>query len=431
MVISRWLLGFALLANGVLVSASFALDEVFPEQLDLSTALRMSKALSPSYLRTQTLLSRAEDQQALVAQRKNWQAQLALEGRSASRANGQSNSFAGDSRAELHLSKLLWDFGQSQPEKLAAQQGTEAAEMAIATNARLQRIEVMRRFFDVLLADYAYTVKDETMTLSYLAYSRADDKKQRYDSVSELEVLEKHSDYLRKLVIRNKARQRQRRSRLELGLAMGWPDAKPNQLIEPSLLPLKRPFPAFDQLVAMVSDSHPKLAQLNKQMQSEQSLGQSVSNASKPTLNLDLYAAEFERNYTSKDQARAALRLEWPLLPKQSASEREIVVNDKIAELKAQILELQYQIRREVLSWVQRLESLQQREQHSDVEIEYRERALDKSRLLYELEVRTEIGKAQTQMAAALYEQAKIKFERALVWEQIDLALNRPLREEF
>lgn len=422
------LLGLVLL---IISSPSVSADDLFPDQLDLSTALQISKPLSSTYLRKQAALTAARNQQNLISQRKNWRAGLTLEGRTASRANAQDDAFSGHSRGELQISKLLWDFGQSTLTQRAAQQGIEAAELGIANQLRLQRIEIMQRFFDVLLADYAYTVKDETMTLAYLSYSRADDKKQRYDSVSELEVLEKQSNYLGKLVVRNEAQQRQRQSRLELALVMGWPDAKPNQLIEPALTEAERAIPNFDQLLESVREFHPKLNQLNAKLESEKRLLNSESASQKPQLSLDLHAGEYERSYASKDRARAALRLEWPLLLNKTVTERQISTQNRILELEAQGLELEYEIRREVLHWIQRLEALEQRAQHGKVEIEYRERALDKSRLLYELEVRTEIGKAQADMAMALFDQAKVKFERALIWEQVDMALNQPSNEAF
>ena len=79
-----------------------------------------------------------------------------------------------------------------------------------------------------------------------------------------------------------------------------------------------------------------------------------------------------------------------------------------------------------MLEWVQHLEMLNQEIGQHAQNLEYRERALDKSRLLYEMEVRAEIGRAQADMAKLLWLNAQAKYQRALIWEQIDAVLGAP-----
>lgn len=97
-----------------------------------------------------------------------------------------------------------------------------------------------------------------------------------------------------------------------------------------------------------------------------------------------------------------------------------------IAAEEAKFLALDFRIREQVLKWVQTLEKLEQQIEQNAQNLAYRERALDKSRLLYEMEVSAQIGQAQADMAKLLWQDARSKYKRALVWEKIDAALAKP-----
>ena len=79
-----------------------------------------------------------------------------------------------------------------------------------------------------------------------------------------------------------------------------------------------------------------------------------------------------------------------------------------------------------MLEWVQQLEMLNQQIEQNVQILDYRERALDKSRLLYEMEVSAQIGQAQADMAKSLWLDSQAKFQRVLIWEQIDAVLGTP-----
>jgi hypothetical protein len=97
-----------------------------------------------------------------------------------------------------------------------------------------------------------------------------------------------------------------------------------------------------------------------------------------------------------------------------------------IAAEEAAFLALDFRLREQVLSWVQTLEKLKQQIAQNAQNLAYRERALDKSRLLYEMEVSAQIGQAQADMAKLLWQDARSKYKRALIWEKIDAALTKP-----
>ncbi len=56
----------------------------------------------------------------------------------------------------------------------------------------------------------------------------------------------------------------------------------------------------------------------------------------------------------------------------------------------------------------------------AEIKISYRDLYLDRSRALYELEVRTDLGDAMTQMTEAQWEATRAKYRLALTWAKID-----------
>ncbi|HJP44600.1 MAG TPA: hypothetical protein QGH18_01200, partial [Arenicellales bacterium] len=58
---------------------------------------------------------------------------------------------------------------------------------------------------------------------------------------------------------------------------------------------------------------------------------------------------------------------------------------------------------------------------------EFRSYYQDRSRALYELELRSDLGDAQAHAAEAMWRSAQVVFERALLWAELDALLGRPL----
>ena len=130
--------------------------------------------------------------------------------------------------------------------------------------------------------------------------------------------------------------------------------------------------------------------------------------------------------WAARDQGRASLSLNVPLFAGKVSAVAHAELLAKISGKEAELLALDYEIREQVMQWVQELEILNQQIQQNAENLEYRERALDKSRLLYEMEVRAQIGQAQADMARLIWQDAQAKYKRALIWEQIDAILGAP-----
>jgi len=394
-----------------------------PDLLTLEQALTLASQAHPSLLSAKAQQSAASASVLVAGADRHWRASLGLQGRLADRANDDDSDYFNDSRYELKISKLLSDFGQSAAQATAAQLNVDSSTLNLQYAERLRRVEVIARYLDVVAADFKFAADNEEMTLAFFPWNRARERREAWDSESELTVMKLRSAYNLVLSKRNQAEQQQRKSRFLLASAMGWPDAKPVLVTEPDLTAYARATPDYDELLTKVFDQSPVLARLQLERDALMARTDGARQRIRPRLSLNLYASNFEHYYTSKDDSRAVLNLEIPILDGGRQKTEIAQIGAQQLAKEAEISRYEFQLRDQLINWVQRLEFLEVALADYEVELAYRERALDKARLLYEMEVKARIGQAMGDMAKTLYEGATLRFERAVIWEQIDAML--------
>jgi len=393
-----------------------------PGLMSLAQSLALANARHPEVLKHEARVQAGQANLQRVGLDNRWKTHLELTARTAD-LQILDRGYTNDSRAKLIVSKLLWDFGQTSDQQAYAGLGIESAEIGLDYARRMQRIAIMQRFLEVLAADYQFAADNEAMSLAYFPFSRAEERRERFGSVSELEVMEKRVDYFDELQQRNQSLRGQRSSRLRLALAMGRPDAKPDGLIEPDLTAYERELPDFDELLEQVLAASPLIKQGKVDLAQLKAKELQVNVREKPGLYLDLQAAEYAQDYRARDRGRASLTLDIPLFASGTTAVEHASLLAEIAQKEAEVLALDYEVREQVLDWVQQLEMLNQQIDQNAQNLNYRERALDKSRLLYEMEVSARIGQAQADIAQLMWQAAQAKFLRVLIWEQIDAIL--------
>ncbi len=396
-----------------------------PVIMSLGQSLTLADTYHPRILRRAAEVQAGQAALQRTELDDRWTFDIELTARTAE-LNNLDLGYLDDSRAKFKVSKLIWDFGRSADRIESANLGIESAQIGLEYAQRMQRIQIMQQFFQVLAADQKFFADNEAMTLAFGPFSRADERRERFGSVSELEVMEKRVAYFDELNLRNQSLREQRSSRLKLALAMGRPQAQPDGLIEPDLSAYERDLPDFDELLEKVLAANPVIKQKYLELEQLKSTESQVNSGEKPRVYLDLQAATYAQERRFRDRGRASLTLDIPLFAGGVTAIEHAGLLARIAAKEADVLALDYQIREQVLEWVQHLEMLNQEIGQHAQNLEYRERALDKSRLLYEMEVRAEIGRAQADMAKLLWLDAQAKYQRALIWEQVDAVLGAP-----
>lgn len=396
-----------------------------PTLMSLAQSFALANARHPDVLKHEAQVQAGQANLQRTSLDNRWKANIELTARTAD-LQILDRGYTNDSRAKFIVSKLIWDFGRTEDQHASANLGIESAEIGLEYAHRMQRIQIMQRFFEVLAADYQFAADNEAMSLAFFPFNRAEDRRERFGSVSELEVMEKRVDYFAELRRRNQSLRAQRSSRFRLALAMGLPRAQPDGLLEPDLSSYERDLPDFDELLEQVLAASPLIKQKNTELAQLRSEELQINSGAMPGLYFDLQAADYAQDYRARDQGRASLTLDIPLFAGGVTAVKHAGLLAQISAKEADVLALDYEVREQVLDWVQHLESLTQLIEHNAQNLEYRERALDKSRLFYEMEVSAQIGQAQADMAKLLWLDAQAKFQRVLIWEQIDAVLGAP-----
>lgn len=223
-----------------------------------------------------------------------------------------------------------------------------------------QRLEILQRFFDVLLADGSAVRDNENMAVYFIPLDRTRTRMELKE-FSELDVAELDAEYqiVRQQGAASLASQRLTRSLL--AQAINNPQTLPNELNPPTLGKLLTEMPTLNELVE----------------------------------------ASLQGNKWLKDR-------------RDDVKADEQAVIDM--ELRQQILEL-----------LLRLDILKVAKDRSQAEILWRDYYLERSRTLYEQEVKSDIGDAMTQQSKARLQEQQIQFCQALTLAQLNALQGKPI----
>lgn len=147
-----------------------------------------------------------------------------------------------DNVGRIVARKPLFDFGRSSGAVDAADQEIAARQAALLDTDNLRRIDVMARYFDVLLADMQYAADNEFMAVAYVSWDNATDRFE-VGQISQPALLKLEADYQDFRERRNASLQRMRASRQRLAHAINRPGELPAELAEPALRDNDRPLP--------------------------------------------------------------------------------------------------------------------------------------------------------------------------------------------
>ena len=161
--------------------------------LTLEQALKTIDAPHPDLQIAQAERDLARADQASVSARRDLS--VSLEGRlqRVKPASGNTD-FISDNSVRLAARKNLFDFGRSDNAEGAARAVVEARDLDWM-DARVQRrIDIMQRYFDVLLADLQYAVDNEYMSVAYVTLDNARDRFQQ-KLISQVDLIELEARY--------------------------------------------------------------------------------------------------------------------------------------------------------------------------------------------------------------------------------------------
>lgn len=400
------------------------LPEPLPEPLTLEYALSLASENSPELMAidAERASARALEQEALADDG----LMLSLEGRARwidppTLAADQSHD---DHKYGLLVRKNLYDFGRSTALDEAARADRQAAEWRYLDALAQRRLRIMGDFFEVLRADLEFARDNEAMAVAFIELDRLRDRRE-LGQVSDIQLLESESNYQAVRQRRFQSEAKQRSSRARLALSLNRPGMLPSKLAIPNLAPGERTLPDYETLWQEVRANNALLQSLHKQLQAAQSRVDAAQAGMRPQINAELEGAEYSRETGSNDTWRAGVYVSVPLY---DAGRRDSAVAKAQAgryALQAKQAQHEQNLRQAVLELWLELDTLRYQADAVDALQDYRDLYLDRSRTVYELEVKADLGDAMVKLSEAQLASADVAFRIALAWERLDALLGK------
>ncbi len=398
-----------------------------PEPLTLDYALSLADEAHPVLEMQRSRLDQRLSQQQMVAAESDWNLGLEASLRAVHPSYKSLTSTNNDSSLRLLMRKRLYDFGRSDAQQQAADAAYRGSEWSYLDARQQRRLAILGNYLDVLLADLQYIRDNESMTMGFLHWDKA---KQRSEmgQLSDIEVLELESIFQQRRREWQQSQNLQRASRLKLAISLNRPTQLSNTLADPGLK-LDRELPEVNQLTEEALNSNPRLQALRQQVEAAQAQVAAAKASDGPTVHGELEAAVYNRTTSTRDPLAATLLLEVPLFggtgDAEVARQRAL-----LREQQAELASAELDIRQGILDLWLEIRTLKIQQEEMEALGAYRDLYIDRSRALYELEVKSDLGDAETQISDYRMKKAATDYDLALAWARLDALRGQLIKPE-
>ncbi|MDJ0807650.1 MAG: TolC family protein [Gammaproteobacteria bacterium] len=335
---------------------------------------------------------------------------------------------ANDSWAKLALRKRLYDFGRTRYTIAAAEARQERRDWHLLDVRQQLQLDVMARFYAVLLADLEYARDNEAMSIAFVKLDRANHRSE-LGQVSDIELLELDNRFQQTRLQVQGSQNKQRITRSLLAVSLNRPNDLPADLQRPDVGP---GFQADDlePLTQQVLSGNPGLRALRAEVASVDQALRAAESEDNPVIRGELAMANYNRDLGGRNPMTASLILELPLYTGNRVDAKKAVQRARLREQQARLASLELELRQQVLEdWLE-LQRLQIRRQELTVADDFRDLYLERSRALYDLEISTDLGDSMVQIADLHLQQAENEFQIQLVSARLKALSGRLLIED-
>ena len=392
-----------------------------PQPLTLDYALSQVNITHPDLQVTEAAIKAAQAEQQLVESDTGIKSRIIGRLRWVEPPSFNPDRTHDDHRVGILVDKKLYDFGRTSSRLQAVQQNIESQQILYEDTRQQRRIEIMQRYFDVVLADLQFYQFNEAMAVAFVELDKRRDRNE-LGQVSDIQVLEQEAEYQRVRKLRFQSQNRQRLTRARLAYVLGRPGQLPDTVSRPENLPqLLRSLPEVEQLQAQAMEKSSLLRALRAQIAAGQAQLAAARAGDNPVLYGNAQANAYSKERANYDKWRVGVQLEVPLTTGGRVDADAAKQQAELYRLQAELTASEEQIKQTVLElWLELDALLIQREQ-MQTQQNYRELSLDRSRALYELEVRTNLGDSMVRVTEAERHAVLTDFNIALAWEKMDV----------
>lgn len=338
--------------------------------------------------------------------------------------------YISDNSVRLVARKNLWDFGRTGRAEEAARLTLDARDLSLLDLRDQRRLDIMARYFDVLLADLRYTVDNEYLAVTYVAFDQARDRAEQ-KLVSQVDVAELEARSQEWLVRRSESEKRQRLTRALLADAMNRPGELPSELEDPPLPDNDRPLPDYEVLLAAMLENNPRLKAQQQLLAASQQRLEAIRAERGPRLDAELELADYaQRPLSGRDQARAGVVLTWPLYQGRTVSAALAREQAQFQKLQADSERLKRDLTQALLAaWLDADQLRRIARRAAKVETDFRDLALERARGQYEMEYRTNLGDSMAKTMEAKLQSRSVEYRLALALAKLEALVGRPLAQ--
>lgn len=391
-----------------------------PEPLTLAAALSTVDDQHPATMRARATADLANADRDTAAAGDDIRLGLSLEARRLDLSDRATLVDEDDSRAILSLQKTLYDFGRTRHASAAGEQHAIAAQYLSRLANQQQRLKIMQRYLDVILADLESAQATEGMSISFVRFDNAKER-QALGELADVDLLALENKYQSDLRAKNLADNQQRLSRARLALAMNYPEDLPADLEEPGFTQLTGVLPEPEKLLQQARQNNLTLQALKAELEGGLERQWASMAERHPTLYMELQAAEYQQEFGSRAPFTAIVGLDIPLYQGGRVDAKARAAQATTLETESRLLVADYRLSEQILGLWQSITQLTSQLEQADIQSEYRELYLDRSRARYELEINTDLGDAMVAQSAARLFEAKTRFELAIAREKLAL----------
>lgn len=411
-------IGLLLLFNPACNAAEPSTNSL-PEPLTLELALKLVDQQHPNLRAANAAIDSARAGLQQAESNDDFTASLNAEARWIKPATISPDQQNEDHRLEFSINKTLYDFGRSSAQIDMAGQNVLSQDLQYRNAEQQQYLTIMKRYFDVVLADLQFYRYNEEMAVAYIQYDKIKTR-QGLGQTTDIDVAEKEVEYQRIRGLRTQSQNQQRVTRSLLAQALNHPDNLPDTVARPKLDVLSRKLPEVEELQKAALENNPVLGALRAQLQAAKNSMDAARAGNSPTLSGALEAYDYARKTASSDQWRARIILNVPLWSGNRVDAAVARAKADVYKLEADLANQENRLKQRVLELWMKIETLRINHDEMKAAMNYAELTLDKNRALYELEVQADLGDSMVKYSAAERNLVNNDFSIALAFAQLD-----------
>jgi len=336
------------------------------------------------------------------------------------------NRYHNDHRAGLVVSKTLYDFGRNDASITSASLSVKAQQTYKQRVLLERRIEIMQKFYDVILADMLFYRYNEEMANKFVRLDKLRDRLE-LGQVSDIDVMEKDVDFKRVRYLRQRSENEQRITRAKLAVAMGRPGELVNTVTKPNLKLTKIKLPSVEKLNEISLQHNYEILARQTQLSAARTRVELARKINSPTVNLEAASYVYSRDLPSRDELQVGVVLRVPLFAGDKSDVDIAKALNKVHQIEADIALIKTKVADSILILWLEFDSLKSKLQQMQALTDYRELYLDRNRALYELEVKSDIGDAMVRISEAERSYLQTQYEMMIVMAKIELEVGQKL----